>query len=229
MKPYTRYALYFAPEPGPLAEFAAHWLGWDAASGTPREHPHVDGLPAPISDLTITPRKYGFHGTLKPPFRLARGTDRAGLEAAVADLASRLPATTLEGLSVTPLGRFLALTPDGDASGLAQIANACVRDLDAFRAPASEAELERRRASGLTPRQDSNLLAWGYPYVFEDFRFHMTLTGKIPKAQVAPTAEALTSAFTPLLSRPFPITSICLFGERQDGLFEIVHRYALTG
>ena len=31
----------------------------------------------------------------------------------------------------------------------------------------------------VTERQASNLDRWGYPYVFDDFRFHMTLTGPL--------------------------------------------------
>ena len=70
MTHYSRYAVYYAPAPGPFAEFTARWLGWDAATGTEREHPEVPGLPLPVAEITATPRKYGFHGTLKPPFRL---------------------------------------------------------------------------------------------------------------------------------------------------------------
>ncbi|PKP65441.1 MAG: phosphonate metabolism protein, partial [Alphaproteobacteria bacterium HGW-Alphaproteobacteria-8] len=68
-----RFALYYAPPPGPLADFAADWLGWDATAGREMPHPIVPGLPGPVEELTRAPRKYGLHGTLKPPFRLAQG------------------------------------------------------------------------------------------------------------------------------------------------------------
>ncbi|WP_397422472.1 DUF1045 domain-containing protein, partial [Phenylobacterium sp.] len=38
--------------------------------------------------------------------------------------------------------------------------------------------------AGLSPEQDARMLKWGYPYVYEDFRFHMTLTGRIRDDQV---------------------------------------------
>jgi hypothetical protein len=34
-------------------------------------------------------------------------------------------------------------------------------------------------AAGLNQSQVANLDRWGYPYLFADFRFHMTLTGKV--------------------------------------------------
>ena len=54
-----------------------------------------------------------------------------------------------------------------------------VREIDAFRKPLTKEELTIRRSKGLTRSQDENLIKWGYPYVFSEFRFHMTLTGKI--------------------------------------------------
>ena len=70
MPEYTRFAVYYAPEPGAFADFTASWLGWDPVTASPRPYPQIPGLPRPVAEITDTPRKYGFHGTLKPPFRL---------------------------------------------------------------------------------------------------------------------------------------------------------------
>jgi hypothetical protein len=165
MTGYDRYAIYYAPPPGALADFAAHWLGWDAATGRAVAHPWVQGLPRDVAELTETPRKYGFHGTIKPPFRLAVGQDAESLHRATADLAARLTPVTLNGLALHRLGGFLALTPEGDASALATLAAEVVTELDAFRAPPDAAEIVRRRPDRLTPRQRALLDRWGYPYV----------------------------------------------------------------
>ena len=77
---FARYAIYWAPDPGPLADWAARWLGWDPAGGMDLVHPDLPALPRPVAEITATPRKYGFHGTVKPPFRLAEGTDAAELD-----------------------------------------------------------------------------------------------------------------------------------------------------
>lgn len=224
MSDFQRFAIYYLPEDRALAAFGAAWLGWDVETGKACAQPAVEG----IADVTATPRKYGFHGTLKPPFRLSAGTEPAALHDALAQFAQTTAPVRLEGLQLSRIGRFLALVPEGDAAALAKLAFACVRLFDPFRHPPDTAELDRRRAAGLTPRQDALLLKWGYPYVAEEFRFHLTLTGKLdPSAQEAALAALETGL--PALPRPYPITSIALTGERADGHFEMIHRYALTG
>jgi hypothetical protein len=112
--------------------------------------------------------------------------------------------------------------------GLRRVAEACVRDLDGFRAPASDAELARRRKAGLSPRQDALLIRWGYPYVFEEFRFHLTLTGKLP-GETLPLWTQTLARYLPDLPAPFVVDQIALCGEREDGRFEMLHRYTLAG
>lgn len=229
MTGYERYAIYYAPPPGPLAGFGAAWLGWDAAAGRTVAHPEVAGLPRPVAELTATPRKYGFHGTVKPPFRLAPGRTVEALHAAAAGLAAGLAPVTLDGLGLHRIGGFVALTPEGDTAGLARLAAAAVEGLDAFRAPAPAAETDRRRAAGLSPRQEELLARWGYPYVMEEFRFHLTLTGNLPAAEAGAVATALAPVLAPILPRPFTIDGLCLFGEAADGRFHLLHRYTLSG
>lgn len=221
---YARFAIYYVPSDGPLAEFGAKWLGWDVVTGREAVQFNVPGL----HDITMTPRKYGFHGTLKPPFRLKEDQTLKALEAAVSDLAALLSPADCDGLKFTQLGRFLALTPFGTLDGLQRIAEACVRELDEFRAPADEAELARRRKAGLSQRQEALLAEWGYPYVFEEFRFHMTLSGRMPDGALDGWTETL-QGHLPELPTPFAIDQIALCGERQDGRFELIHRYTLTG
>ncbi len=224
---YSRFAVYYAPEPGPLADFAAAWLGWDPVAAAPVAHPDLPGLPIPLEAITATPRKYGFHGTLKPPFRLSGS--RAALEADLAALAARTAPAEMPGLEPGRIGTFLALTPTGDTAPLAALAAACVRDLDPHRAPLTEADLARRRKARLTPRQEEHLTRWGYPYVMEDFRFHLTLSGKLSPEAAGATIDALRPVLAPLLPVPFRIDALCLFGEAEDGRFHLLHRYALTG
>ena len=226
---YRRFAIYIAPEPGDLADFGANWLGWDAARGEECTHFPLPGLPLPVADITRTPRKYGFHGTIKPPFRLVRGSSLGALHADMMALAGQAAPIALEGLQLSRLGGFLALTPRGDTAPLSALAARVVQALDHHRAPASDEELARRRAHGLSDRQEANLITWGYPYVMEDFRFHMTLTGRLPDPARNAVQAALAPVIAPLLPSPFPIPSLCLFGEGEDGRFRIVHRYTLSG
>lgn len=227
MTQFKRFAVYYAPEPGPLADFGANWLGWDLAKGCAAPHPDVSGLD--VTALTDVPRKYGLHGTVKPPFRLADGASFEDLSAAVQAFCATQAPVTLDGLQLTPLGRFLALTVEGDATALSDLAGATVAALDPFRAPLNDAELAKRRKSRLSDRQEELLAQWGYPYVMEEFRFHLTLTGKLPKAEVETVRQRLQPLLDPVLPQPFVIRDLCLVGEDQAGLFHLIHRYALSG
>lgn len=101
--------------------------------------------------------------------------------------------------------------------------------LDAFRAPPSHAELAKRRRRPLTPRQDQNLMAWGYPYVLEDFRFHMTLTGRLTKDDIAPIERSATAHFAAALDAPLQVSSVTLCAERDDGRFIALEEMPLSG
>ncbi len=225
---HHRYAIYHTPA-GALARFGADWLGWDIATGRTTTPPDIPGLPAPWDEITRTPRRYGFHATIKPPFRLAPGQSAASLLAAFRDTCAALPPVTLDGFELAQLGRFLALVPTGDTAALDTLAAHVVRRLDAFRAPLTEAELARRRASPLTPRQDALLLRWGYPYVMDQFRCHLTLSGKLPKAQATALHATLAPVLAPLLPRPCRIDTLSLCGEDAEGRFHLVHRATLSG
>ena len=226
---FKRYAVYVTPEPGPLANFGAAWLGWDCAAGCPVDHPEVPGLPLPVAEITKTPRKYGLHATMKPPFRLSEGASEAALRAAFDGFCSSVAPVSLDGLTLARLGRFLALVPQGDETELRSLAATTLRAFEPFRAPLSEAELARRRAAALSAEQDALLLQWGYPYVLQAFRFHITLTGKLAKRQAMQTQTALAPRIEPILQRPFLIAALSLMGEDALGRFHLIERGALRG
>jgi len=228
MTGFHRYGVYMVPT-GALYQAGAAWLGWDSATGARVTQPDVAGLPYPAATLTATPRKYGIHGTVKPPFRVADGTDAEGLGAALGAFCARQPPVLVPSLTLRRLGRFLALVPEAPVPALARLAAGAVQDLDAFRAPLSEAELARRRKSRLSDRQEAMLQRWGYPHVMEEFRFHITLTGSLEEAALAPVETALAGHFAPVLGQPLVIEDLALMGEDEDGMFHLLHRYALTG
>ncbi len=221
MDDVVRFALYLVPE-GPLGAFGADWLGWDMARGT--------ALPIPEewASVTAEPRRYGFHATVKPPFRLAEGRDAAGLMDAVGALCADVAPFTCDGLRLASLDGFVALVPDGDTGPLDRFAARVVADLDGFRRPAEAQEIARRRAAGLSARQEDYLLRWGYPYVMDEFRAHFTLTTRLGPERDAVMAHLQTRlADVPL--RPFSVDSLCLVGEQAAGGFRLIHRYALSG
>ena len=224
-----RYAIYFSPAAGSdLARFGDRWLGRDAEAGQPVLRPAVDGIDADrLRALTEAPRHYGFHGTLKPPFHLAEGCDVDDLRCAIAGFAVRQTAFSIAALRLREIGDFLALAPVETESALSKLADACVAEFDAYRAPPDVAELAKRHASGLTPRQAELLARWGYPYVMDEFRFHLTLTGPVAdRDERARVAGLLQSLVAPLLDQPVPVRELCLFHQPDRVMpFRLIQRF----
>lgn len=147
----------------------------------------------------------------------------------MAELSGRLAPLPLAGLVLTDLDGFLALTPVGEVKALNTLAATVVRDLDRFRAPAPVSELARRRAAGLTGAQEANLLRWGYPYVMDEFGFHLTLTGRLTGAEATATRAVLGPLLANLPLAPVPITELALVGQTETGWFKLIHRYDISG
>lgn len=229
MTEFRRYAIYYTPRAGRFARATAEWLGWDVATAQPVAHPVLPGLDWPVGDLTRAPRKYGFHGTIRAPFRLAEGATAAKVAQTVDDMARALPPVHLDGLTLQRIKGFLALTPTGEESDLLRLGAEVVSRSDSLRAPLTEAEIARRRPDRLTPRQRQLLDVWGYPYVMEEFQFHLTLTDELPEAVADAVAPVLADWLAPVLPRPFVIEDLCLMGEDAAGRFHLVSRHALTG
>jgi putative phosphonate metabolism protein len=227
-----RYAVYFAPDPGSaLARVGAEWLGYDVAAGASVPQPRLNGISAErLHAITEEPRRYGFHATLKPPFVLAEGTDAGELDEAVAALANGVPAFVAPKLRLVCFSGFWALMLSESCPAMDRLAAVCVRELDRFRAPPSTAELVRRRGAGLTPAQDTLLERWGYPYVMQEFRFHMTLTARLDPAESAAVGVQLAPLVEPLCQSPLDIDAVSLFRQdRRDLPFRLVRRYPLAG
>jgi putative phosphonate metabolism protein len=226
-----RYAIYFAPEPrSKLARFGAAWLGYDVAAGKAVAQPHVAAItPERLCAITAEPRRYGFHATLKPPFALAKSADAGALDAAVAALASGLSAFAAPNLQLACLSGFWALMPSEPSPMIDQLAAICVSEFDRFRAPPLAEEVARRRAAELSPAQEVLLERWGYPYVMEEFRFHMTLTARLDADESTTVGGVLERLVEPF-RYPLPVDAIGLFRQdRRDTPFRLVRRYALAG
>ncbi|RKE79409.1 putative phosphonate metabolism protein [Rhizobium sp. AG855] len=220
-----RYALYFTPaEDAPLTRTASTWLGRDAFSGavlTQEDHPEI-GFDE-ISALTEDPRRYGFHATLKAPFSLKDGCSEADLLAAMTAFCRNHSTFAIPSVVMGQLGPFFALVPETPHPPLQDFAAAVVEFFEPFRAPLSDADIARRNPERLGERQRQNLFTWGYPHVFDDFRFHMTLSGPVPEQRADVMAQLLERRFSPFTRRALAIDSLTLFIEPERGAPFIVH------
>ncbi len=210
-----RYAIYFAPHAGSLlARFGASLLGYDASTGVdvdPPDHPLFHD-PASLG-WTAKPRRYGFHATLKAPFRLLHGHSATELEDAVQAFAAARSPFDIQ-LTMGLVGHFLALTLAEPSPAMDELAAACVRHFDLFREPLTPEDRERRHPDHLTAEQVAYLDEWGYPFVLDDFQFHMTLTGDLEprdRARLEPVLREML-ADVPLTTT---VDSLALF--RQNG------------
>ena len=109
--PPERYALYFAPDPSePLWRFGSAVIGYDAATAAePQQLVPAGYAPEAWRELTAEPRRYGFHATIKAPFRLAAGLDEDALVLALRAFANA-EAPFQVTLRMSVLGDFVALT-----------------------------------------------------------------------------------------------------------------------
>jgi len=216
----VRYAAYYAPESGSSWwRFGAHWLGRDDAHDRPLAQPDLPGLPAAqLAPITASARRYGFHATLRAPFRLAPGIDEAAPGEVLERLARRLRPVRLGELVPSRLSDFVALVPRSTPPGLEGLARDCVLALEPLRAPLSDAERVRRHAPGLDQRESELLEQYGYPQVMERFRFHMTL-GRPPHDEAALRLLTAAVAATAPLNRQDPpvLDRLCLFVEPAPG------------
>lgn len=186
MTAIPRYAVYFAPaRESAFWRFGCAWLGRDPEGRAAEPRPPLpeavarDWPAADLAALTASPASYGFHATLKPPFRLAESQTRAAFEAAAETFARAQTPFDCPMVAPGALGRFIAFRLIEPAPQMNALAGAAVTALEDFRGPQTEQEHAKRRAAGLTPRQEEMLARWGYPYVFDEFRFHMTLTSAV--------------------------------------------------
>lgn len=227
MNDAARAAVYYVPDPDdPLAEAGARWLGREVESDAPVAQPAIRG----IAEVTAEARRYGFHATLKPPMRLIPGTRWDDVAAAADALAGRIAPFALPALAIADVHGFLALRETAACPELQALADCCVAELDAFRAPPDAAELDRRRRAGLDGAQEAMLRRWGYPYVFGTWFFHMTVTKRLDQPARAIWAEAAAANFAPALALPRRVGTIALFTEAGPGApFRLALRLKLRG
>jgi putative phosphonate metabolism protein len=227
---YPRYAIYYAPEPGSdLDRFGTELLGYDATTGNDLGFPEEILRVAPDwLELTRDPRKYGFHATLKAPLSLAAGKTEDDLLAACEGFAKTSRPIPLIKPVVGSISGFIAVVPAQRSAELERLAADCVSEFDAFRAPLTPANRARRNPSILTPRQRDHLDRWGYPYVMQDFRFHMTLTGRLAPERHGPVLMMLKDRFSMLGLKTLAIDRIALFRQADaDSRFRIAGVYVL--
>jgi hypothetical protein len=214
-----RYAICFTPPASdPLSLVAANWLGRNVFSGDMLEPPAVRGLGIhEIAFHTAVPRRYGFHGVLKAPFHLSGDMSESQLLRDLMRFAGTFAPFQISRLEIARLGSFYSLMPSAPCEQIQYLASAIVQEFDRYRAPLSEADIERSDPDGLSAAQFANLHRWGNPYVMDEFRFHMPVTGSINAIDMLRIEPALRTIFEPVLREPVMVSNVALMIEEGTG------------
>jgi putative phosphonate metabolism protein len=226
-----RYALYFTPpKDDPLNGLASRWLGRDAFTGELYPALPYGDISAEEQDaLTAEPRRYGFHATLKAPFDLAASVTESDLMGVAGDFAARTAPFIVPKLVLGQLGRFFALVPGSLYPELQDFSASVVKAFEPLRAALSDADIARRRPDELDEPHRANLLRWGYPYVMDEFRFHMTLTGPVAAERQPVVNSVLRETFTAHTGQPLSMTGVAVFVEETRGAPFIVRSWLPLG
>ncbi len=221
-----RFAVYYTPSPtSVLHDLGSKWLGYDAYSGQNLEQPGHGAL----KGMTDQASRYGFHATLKAPFHLKPGMTLEDLMACMTATAQKVSAVAISRLVLKSIDGFLALVPETQGEDVEELAATCVRALDHLRAPPDDIELGRRNLAALSSRQKDYLMDWGYPYVFNEFRFHMTLTQKIAEHDMPELLELAQNHFHQVVNQPLSISALTIFRESNPGAyFRVAHSFPLA-
>ena len=201
-----RYAVYLAPPPDSrFWQLGSAWLGRDAWSGRSVALPA--GWSADAAARVAAAARYGWHATLRAPFALADGASAGTVHEAIRTLARRFDTF---GLTLAPatLNGFAALRPVSGQPQVAELATAALLALDALAAPAPV-------RPGLSAREAELCRRWGYPYVFECYRCHFTLTGQLDEADIPPWLARAAAHFDGALCQP--VDGLALFAEPEAG------------
>lgn len=231
-----RYAIYIAPPAdSALWRFGSSVLGYDAATGEDIAQPALESVgPERFRELTEDPRRYGFHATMKSPLRLAPGRDEADLLAAVEDFCAVRTAFTLPRLSVEAVGAngrgdaFIALVEPTPTPELLALEREIVVSFDPFRAPLTGEEIARRNPERLSERQREYLAKYGYPGVFDEFKFHLTLTGRIPADELEGVLGDLRALrLREVGDAPLAVDELAVYRQMPGERFIVVSRFEL--
>jgi hypothetical protein len=213
-----------------LARFGWGWLGRRSDNPALATLPQVGLDPARQAAAVADARRYGFHATLKPPFRLNKDFDRQDLYEVARLFANERRSFVEPPFVLAELQGFLAIRPSRRSPAIAILADDCVRHFDRFRAAPTDQERSKRLAQHLSERQKQYVDVWGYPYVFEEYRFHMTLSCRLDEAERAVFRQILQQAAEAALAEPVSFRSLCLFEQASaEAPFVLKARFPFGG
>lgn len=222
----ARYAICYAPEKNsPLNSFGQTWLGRDVRTGNRIDQPEVEGVYSQELRNIVSPAAfYGFHGTLKPPFYLPVPELEEKLISDIQAFAASEKSFHLPRLTVARIGRILVLEPERSSDPINRLAERCVRHFDSYRRSSSCEDSDDRASSRLSSTQQENIIKWGNPYVMDEFKFHLSLTGPILDIHLSDhLMRVIQRQIAALDLNSIEVASICLFFQADKNQPFLLH------
>ncbi len=165
---------------------------------------------------------------MKAPISLAQGTTEKEFVSAIEAFVATPRAIPMITPVVRAIGSFIAIVPNAPSADLQAFAADCVTTFDDFRAPLTPEDRARRNVAALTPQQIVYLDRWGYHYVFEEFRFHMTLTSSLPSERRDNVLEVLQKRFADLALNSVAVDQLALLRQSDAASqFTVIGHWAL--
>lgn len=237
MTNYKRVAIYFLPKKNSsLENFGKNLLGRDInkkkkISLTRRQKYFINrGFTYfdELKDYCEEPAKYGFHATLKAPFRLKRNVKTKNFYDVISHIAAQHSRFKIKGLKIVYSKKFTFITSRKPNKLLINLENDLVKHLDTFRAELNKTEIKKRIPDSLTFKQNKYLKEWGYPFVFDQFKFHMTLMNQNNNKLSNKQKLELEKLIYKISNNVIEFNEISLLGENKNGHFEEIKRFKLN-
>ena len=237
MTNYKRVAIYFLPKKNSsLENFGKNLLGRDInkkkkISLTRRQKYFINrGFTYfdELKDYFEQPAKYGFHATLKAPFRLKRNVKTKNFYDVISHIAAQHSRFKIKGLKIVYSKKFTFITSRKPNKLLRNLENDLVKHLDTFRAELNKTEIKKRIPDSLTFKQNKYLKEWGYPFVFDQFKFHMTLMNQNNNKLSNKQKLELEKLIYKISNNVIEFNEISLLGENKNGHFEEIKRFKLN-
>jgi len=236
MKKYSRYAIYYAPpKESSLEEFGRYWFGWDPLNAklinNKRRINYLNRFGIKnlinIDKNVLIAKKYGFHGTLIPPFKLNKNYSTNTLFKKTEEIAKKLKKFKFYKFKLKKINNFYAFVQNKKNNNINKLSNRLVRELFKFRSPLTKKEIDRRNPSKLSKLQLNILYKWGYPYLMSEFNFHMTLASEVTGNKLYLELKKIERNKEIILNEINNFDKIYIFGENQKGMFENLENFSL--
>ena len=237
MKKYSRYAIYYAPPKGSsLEEFGRYWFGWDPVNAKLINNKHrinylsrfgIKNL-INIDKNVLIAKKYGFHGTLIPPFKLNKNYSTNTLFKKTEEIAKKFKRFKFYKFKLKKINDFYAFVQNKKNNNINKLSNRLVRELYKFRSPLTKKEIDKRNPSKLSKLQLNILYKWGYPYLMSEFNFHMTLASEVTGNKLYFELKKIEKNKEIILNEINNFDKIYIFGENQKGMFENLENFSLS-